>query len=284
MSLSNRFAHPIERWMNHIVRRELDHMRRPWSSKSLGKGTGKTLSRISGDGPFSPTLAPYMSTRWAEPYLDLWEDPFFAEAPWVMNTPLTHLHSTSNVNEKGDLVLKTKMPYGITEDDIHLDYEEGGLKLHATKTHEESKKLHGSKGGSKHMTHVSISHYWPLGEGVTEKDVEAHFNGEDGILEITVAQPHQLERPRATPISIGAPRSHAMLDHEKTATEIVEEAKQPVSESMDHHAKPASAESITITNVKDSSKGTAKSSAQEAKQKKPLAGPDSPEVPSLDEM
>jgi len=161
MSLSNRFNHPFERWMNNIWRRESEQWRRPGSSsKSSGsKGSSsKSLGRKSDS--YGQSMAPWgygsgygpqsaSGSRWMEPWSHMGyggeaREPWFSEgfSPMAnMDFNWPHLHSQSHTNEQGELVFKAKLPDGIEQDDIHLDFEEGCLKLHATKAHEESRKV-----------------------------------------------------------------------------------------------------------------------------------------------
>jgi HSP20 family molecular chaperone IbpA len=223
MSVSNRFTHPFERWMNNIVRRELDAWRRPSGFK---KGSSKALSKGANEIQSERSMMP-----WAGKYMDPWQnlpEPFLlAEAPNVADMDFfwPSFSSDSHINDEGKLVLNMQMPKGIEADDIHLDFEEGCLKLHATKSHEENRKLHGSKGKSMHKSHVSVSHFWPLDKSIAEKDIQANFNAEDSSLEVVVDQPHQIgfDRTKSTPIAIGGSKSHKhqSLDQEKTSKDII---------------------------------------------------------------
>ena len=182
------------------------------------------------------------ATNVANPAAWFWSDAAAFPMSSMMNFEWPSQLTQTTVNEKGDLVMKTKLPSGIEQDDIHLDFEMGGLRLSATKSHEELKKAPaGTPGHTKHTSYISVGHYWPLDEGVTEKDVEANFHRDEGVLEIVVNLPHKLETPqktKTTPISIGgistphrtilAGNTHAHR-HPHLAEEL----------ARDHHAKTA---------------------------------------------
>lgn len=161
------------------------------------------------------------------------------------------------VNENGDLVMKTKLPAGVEQDDIHLDFEEGGLRLTATKSHEETRTAPTNNGAqTKHSSYVSVGHYWPLDHGVTEKDVEANFNRDEGTLEIIVNLPQKMDaatfaKPKVTPIaiggastphrSIGSSQPHHQQHHSQTQQHHSHHHAEQLA--ADHHAKTAKDES-----------------------------------------
>jgi len=123
-------------------------------------------------------------------------------------------------NDNGDHVVKARMPYGVDQDDIHLSFEDGGLKLSASKTHEDERKQHGSW----HKSYTSVSHYWPLSKDVKPEDIEAHFDSEEGVLEIVLPHGSSLRsRSKSMPISITGSKSHEMLDSDKSAKDIIGE-------------------------------------------------------------
>lgn len=283
--------------MNNLVKREMEHWRRPVGTKSPIASTAKTtmakpsIARLASEpqynmppwmmssarwptaSDFPVTTPSWWSPAWAnfgnmnEPLMTpaemeeaigmptpatsvapgttspstwFWSDSSTFPMSSMMNFEWPSQLTQTTVNEKGDLVMKTKLPSGIEQDDIHLDFEEGGLRLTAMKSHEETRKAPGgAPGHTKHSSYVSVGHYWPLDEGVTEKDVEANFNRDEGVLEIVVNLPHKLDvvKSKTTPISIGGvstphraiSSSGAHHHHPHHAEEL----------ARDHHAKTA---------------------------------------------
>jgi len=171
-----------------------------------------------------------------DPYHEAWDEGFPSET-MHMSQPWALMQTSTTTNDKGDHVVRTRLPFGVEQDDIHLDFEEGGLRLSASKSHQEEQKKHGSW----HKSQVSVSHYWPLSDDVKPEDIEAHFDSDEGVLEIVLPHGKSGHRTKSMPISIGgASKSHKSFDQDKSAKDIISEkgseymqrAKDKASEYM----------------------------------------------------
>lgn len=277
--------------MNQVVRRELDSMRRPV------RRMPRNVSRWNEEAPFTSSVVPWGPAGWMDTWADTFmEEPFLLESSNALNAwpsmggSMNVGHTTTTTTEDGNMLVKTKMPAGIQQEDIHLDFEAGGLKLSAAKTHEEERKIRSGKGSSKHTTHVSVAHFWPLPENVKAEDIEAHWNAEEGILEIAMPQAKSLER-KSTPIVIGGPsKPHQMLDASKSASDIMEErqsgeAAKDVTKNFEKDASSAETGATTPSSTFESP------SEYSPSPKRPTKGRTTEEinlaqhqVPSMDEM
>lgn len=293
-----------------MVRRELGSWRGGHGhTKAKSAGT-KAMARANLDWNPSISASPWMNWQMTEPWGEFgerWPNSMWSPN-WSAEWPLASaIESNSTLNDKGQLELKAMMPQGIAQEDIHLDFENGGLRLHASKSHESSRMLQGTKGSSTHKTHVSITHYWPLDASITEKDISAHFNDESHLLEITVNQPQILEeRPKMTPIAI---KAHTMLDQPKTVTDLLTDASHPskahitaekAQEMADEaiqiakHTKEATIDALKAAGSKakeirnefsESAKGAVGSASKVAsKKEKHTISTDEPQVPSMHDM
>lgn len=204
------------------------------------------------------------TTRW-------WSDANAFPMSSMLNFEWPAQLTTTSVNEKGDLVMKTKLPAGMEQDDIHLDFEEGGLRLTATKSHEETRDAPNNSGHTRHSSYVSVGHYWPLDEGVTQQDVEANFHRDEGVLEIVVNLPHKMDvpshsKPKTMPITIGGastphrsiasthPHSHSHHNNGHQQHQQHHSHQHAEQLAADHHAK-------TARDISASSKAASASSA-----------------------
>lgn len=184
---------PIDRWINGVILRELDDLGfNPKHIKKITKNSNLGDSNLIK----------------ASPAFESWLSPLFPGANNFVSPQLM----SSNLNEKGDLVLKAKLPYGLNNDDIQLNFDESGLTLNASKSHEEEKQIHGNKGISKHTTNISVSHHWPLDHHIKPEDIEASWNDQDGLLEIIVTSWNKKDASKSTKINI---QNHRRIEEPK---------------------------------------------------------------------
>jgi HSP20 family protein len=130
-------------------------------------------------------------TRWFDD-IDTWVDTgFFTDMPNTMWRPAI------DIEEKdGKYMVRADLP-GIKKGDIHIELHDGYLTLRGERKSEHKEK----KGGYQRFerTYGSFERTICVPEGVTEKDIHAHY--EDGVLELTIPVP-KVQEPKTTEIKI----------------------------------------------------------------------------------
>jgi HSP20 family protein len=130
-------------------------------------------------------------TSWFDD-IDTWFDTgFFLDLPETMWRPAI------DVEEKdGNYLVRADLP-GMKKDDIHVELKDGYLTLRG-----ERKSEHEEKKDNYHRierTHGTFERTFRVPEGVTGKDIHAHYK--DGVLELTVPVP-KVEEPKTTEVKI----------------------------------------------------------------------------------
>jgi HSP20 family protein len=124
--------------------------------------------------------------------IDTWFDTgFFTEMPERTWRPAI------DIEEKdGNYLVRADVP-GLKKEDIHIELHDGYLTLRGERKSEHKEK----KGGYERFerTYGSFERTLCVPEGVTEKDIHAHYK--DGVLELTVPIP-KVEQPKTTEIKI----------------------------------------------------------------------------------
>lgn len=130
-------------------------------------------------------------TRWFDD-IDTWVDTgFFTDMPDTMWRPAI------DIEEKdGKYMVRADLP-GIKKGDIHIELHDGYLTLRGERKSEHKE----NKGGYQRFerTYGSFERTLCVPEGVTEKDIHAHY--ENGVLELTIPIP-KVEEPKTTEIKI----------------------------------------------------------------------------------
>jgi HSP20 family protein len=124
--------------------------------------------------------------------IDTWFDTgFFTEMPERTWRPAI------DIEEKdGNYLVRADVP-GLKKEDIHIELHDGYLTLRGERKSEHKEK----EGGYERFerTYGSFERTLCVPEGVTEKDIHAHYK--DGVLELTVPIP-KVEEPKTTEIKI----------------------------------------------------------------------------------
>jgi HSP20 family protein len=101
-----------------------------------------------------------------------------------------------------DLVIRAELPGIDPEKDVEITLQEGVLTIRGERRHE----ARSSQNGVERIESAtgSFSRSVALPEGVTEKDVRAHY--ENGIMEVVVPGAARLSGVRRIPIEVGGRR------------------------------------------------------------------------------
>lgn len=130
-------------------------------------------------------------SRWFDD-VDTWFDTgFFTEAPEKLWKPAI------DVEEKdGNYMVRADLP-GLKKEDIHIELHDGYLTLRGERKSEQKEK----KGSCRRVerTYGTFERTLSVPEGVTEKDIHAHYK--DGVLELTIPVP-KVEVPKTVEIKI----------------------------------------------------------------------------------
>lgn len=130
-------------------------------------------------------------TRWFDD-IDTWFDTgFFTDIPDKMWRPAVDIEESD-----GKYMVRADLP-GMKKNDIHIKLHNGYLTLTGERKSEHTEK----KGNYRRVerTHGTFERTFRVPEGITEKDIHAHYK--DGVLELTIPAPKP-EAPKTTEIKI----------------------------------------------------------------------------------
>lgn len=131
-------------------------------------------------------------TKWFDD-VDTWFDTgFFTDMSDKMWRPAI------DVEEKdGKYMVRADLP-GMKKKDIHIELHDGYLTIRGERKSEHKEE---KKGCYRRVerTYGSFERTFSVPEGITEKDIHAHYK--DGVLELTMPAP-KIEEPKTTEIKI----------------------------------------------------------------------------------
>ena len=130
-------------------------------------------------------------TGWFDDIDTLFDTGFFGDMPDKMWRPAIDIEEND-----GKYMVRADLP-GMKKNDIHIEMNNGYLTLRG-----ERKSEHEEKKDNYHRverTYGTFERRICVPEGVTEKDIHAHYK--DGVLELTIPAP-KVEKPKTTEIKI----------------------------------------------------------------------------------
>jgi len=139
-------------------------------------------------------------------------DPWYPMTNWKMDNPMMPSFSALAMpviqkDDKGHVVLHTQLPSTVNKDDVSIHFENGMLKLVASKHIKKSKP-------DKHWhtsSSFSMSHIWPIPEKLTIDDIEANWNTREHSIDITITPTADMELEQlegeTIPMAIAGPHS-----------------------------------------------------------------------------